>query len=120
MRAQTEHPVDELGEKPRAPPHVARLMALAIHLESLTNDGGSCTSAQTARKVGLSRARITQIIHLNLLAPDIQEAILQSSFRRGRESITERDLRPLVREPDWNCQRAQWKELCLRAGRNRL
>ena len=93
-------------------PRVARLMALAIHLEKLV-DTGEVTDYSTLADVGhVSRARITQIVNLTLLAPDIQEAILfLPAIKHGPDRITERDLRPLAAEPDWVKQREMWAML---------
>ena len=87
-------------------------MALAIHLEKLV-DSGDVGGYSTLAQVGhVSRARITQIINLNLLAPDIQEAILfLPAVKRGSDPISERDLRPLIAESDWVKQREMWAEL---------
>ncbi len=107
-------------DEPRARiPRVARLMALAIRLEELIAAGHVPSYAGLARLVGVSRARLTQIANLTLLAPDIQEAILfLPPVVKGREPITERHLRPLVAEPDWQRQRAQWERLTARHGRS--
>ena len=90
-------------------------MALAIRLEGLIVTGHVLSYADLARLVGVSRARLTQIANLTLLAPDIQEAILfLPPVVNDREPITERHLRPLVAEPDWQRQRALWKRLTSR------
>ena len=96
-------------------PRVARLMALAIHLEKLV-DTGEVPDYSTLADIGhVSRARITQIVNLTLLAPDIQEAILfLPNIKHGPERITERDLRLLAAEPDWGRQREMWAELYCR------
>jgi hypothetical protein len=94
-------------------------MALAIRLEALIAAGHVPSYAGLARLVGVSRARLTQIANLTLLAPDIQEAILfLPPLVKGRDPITERHLRPLVAEPDWQRQRALWKRLTARRGRS--
>jgi hypothetical protein len=65
-----------------------------------------------ARSRRVTRARITQITNLTLLAPDIQEAILfLPQVEQGRDPITKRDLRPIAAEPDWQKQRAMWGRL---------
>lgn len=88
---------------------VSRLMALAIRMQQLVEDG--VTYAELARLVGVSRARLTQIMNLTLLAPDIQEALLFLPTKRsGRDGITERQLRPIAAEPDWAKQRKRWTE----------
>ncbi len=55
---------------------VSRLMALAIHLDEQLRRGELRDYAQIARLGQVSRARVTQIMSLLNLAPDIQEAIL--------------------------------------------
>ncbi len=66
--------------------------------------------AQVAAHV--SRARITQIMNLLLLAPDIQEEILHLPRTVvGRGLIRETDLRPIVQVAEWRKQRGMWREL---------
>jgi hypothetical protein len=68
--------------------------------------------ATVARRASVTRARITQILGLLLLGPEIQEAILSlPPFTQGRDPLPERALRPLIAEPDWNAQRRRWVRL---------
>lgn len=61
----------------------------------------------------MTRARVTQIMNLLHLAPDIQEAILVlPRVEAGRDPITERELRPIAAIPDWRKQRAAWRGIC--------
>jgi predicted XRE-type DNA-binding protein len=46
-------------------------MALAIRLEHLLASGQVTDQAEIARAAGITRARITQILNLTNLAPDI-------------------------------------------------
>jgi hypothetical protein len=49
---------------------------------------------------------------LLILAPDIQEALLfLAHVESERDLVTERDLRPVVRELDWQKQRMMWERL---------
>jgi hypothetical protein len=87
-------------------------MALAIRLEQMVRRGEVEDYAAVARSRRLTRARITQITNLTLLAPDIQEALLfLPRIEQGPDPITERDLRPIAAEPDWQNQRAMWERL---------
>ena len=54
-------------------PKITRLLVLGHHFERLVRDGVVKDYAEIAR---LTRARVTQIVNLTLLAPEIQEAIL--------------------------------------------
>ena len=87
-------------------PRVARLMALAIRFDRLIRDGVVADQAELARLGHVTRARLTQIMNLLNLAPDIQEAIVSlSSSIRGTDTLTERQLRPIAAVADWNKQR---------------
>lgn len=105
------------GEAPVTPPapagrvpKVARLMALAIRFKGMLRDGQVRDYAELARLGHVTRARVTQIMNLNLLAPDIQEAILfLPPVLDGRAPLIEQHVRPVAAEPRWIQQRAQWQ-----------
>ena len=93
-------------------PRVARLLALAIRMEELIDSGRVGCYADAARLAHVTRARMTQIINLTLLAPDIQEAVLfLDPVTKGRDPVTERDLRPITAELNWTKQRELWAHL---------
>ena len=93
-------------------PRVTRLMALAIRLEQLVCTGQARDYAALASLGHVTRARLTQITNLTLLAPDIQEAVLfLPRVHHGPDPITERDLRPIIARPDWQKQRQIWRRL---------
>lgn len=90
-------------------PRVARLMALAIRLDGLIRDGEVTDQAELARLGHVTRARLTQIMNLLCLAPDIQESLLHlPPTLRGRDAITEKHLRPIAAVADWGKQRDVW------------
>ena len=89
----------------RQPSGVARLLALAHHLQGAIDCGVVSDRAALARAFGLSRARVTQVLDLLLLAPDIQEAVLASEAINSAEPIRERDLRKMCGLTDWEAQR---------------
>jgi hypothetical protein len=93
-------------------PRVSRLMALAIKFDRLIAEGAIRDQAQLADLGYVSRARVTQIMNLLHLAPDIQEAILHlPRVTAGRDPITERDLRQLAGEVAWARQRQIWQRI---------
>jgi len=57
-------------------PRISRYMALAIHFEDLIRQGVVTDYADLARLGHVTRARVTQIMNLRLLAPEIQEELL--------------------------------------------
>ncbi|MBI5546764.1 MAG: hypothetical protein HY901_23010 [Deltaproteobacteria bacterium] len=107
--------VREKLESPSAPgriPRVTRLLALAHKFQRMIDDGTVESMADLARLGHVTRARVTQIMDLLLLAPDIQEALLfLPSGERGHDPIHLRELRYVCQAPVWAEQRARWAEL---------
>jgi hypothetical protein len=95
--------------KPRpaaVPARIARRLALAHRLDALVRSGEAKDYATLAAVGQVTRARVSQILDLLLLAPDIQERLLDLVKPDiGRELVSEQDLRPVVAEPDWKKQR---------------
>jgi hypothetical protein len=106
-------PATEPGPVPR----LARLMALAIRFDKLVQDGAVRDYADLARLGNVSRARLTQIMNLLNLAPDIQEDILfLPRTDRGFDPVPERRIRAITAVPNWRRQRRMWKELVTGSG----
>ena len=87
--------------KPRGPSRAARMLALAHYIERQIEDRAIPDYAAAARALGVTRARLTQIMNLLLLAPEIQKCIVT-----GELTLSERDLRRVSAEPDWHEQLA--------------
>lgn len=101
------------GEKPKRlkarTPRISKLMALAIHFEQMLKDGHVQDMATLARYGQVTRARMTQIMNLLILAPDIQETILNlPQTTKGRDEITIRGLQSIALQSDWTIQRQMW------------
>jgi len=97
-----------LGRTPR----ISRLMALAIHFQNLIRQGEVKDYSRLAAIFGITRARVTQIMNLTLLAPDIQEELLfMPRIERGDDVITEKNVRKIAGEPVWAQQREKWAEI---------
>ena len=71
-----ETPPPPKPEPVRRPAKVAQQLALAHHLQAAIDRGAIADRADVARKLGLTRARVTQLLDLLLLAPDLQDAVL--------------------------------------------
>jgi hypothetical protein len=106
------------GPQPQAPaepgrvPRVARLMALALRFDGLVRSGAVQDYAALARLGHVTRARVSQIMNLLNLAPDLQEALLfLPRTERGRAPLILRDLQPIASTPDWKKQRKLWAGL---------
>ena len=93
-------------------PRVGRLMALAIRFDGLIRSGEIGDYAALARLGCVTRARMTQIMNLLMLAPDIQEALLfLPPTVRGRDPIHLRQLQPIAAVQGWPEQRQRWQAL---------
>jgi hypothetical protein len=98
-------------------PRVSRLMALAIRFEKMLKNNVVENYAELASAVDILPQRVTQIMNLRLLAPDIQEELLfLPNVTEGRAPITEVDMRPIAARPLWSEQHAMWRELRDSAG----
>jgi len=90
-------------------PRVSRLLALAMRFQDMIDRGEVRDFADLARLGYVTRARITQIMDLTLLAPDIQEEILfLPPTVAGADRVKERDLRPIAAVALWPRQRKMW------------
>ncbi|MCE9635860.1 MAG: hypothetical protein K8T90_09160 [Planctomycetes bacterium] len=97
---------------PGSVPRVARLVALAHRFAALVESGEVRDYADVARLAGVTRARVTQIMNLLHLAPDIQEAILDlPRTLHGPDPFFEFDIRKIAAQPLWSTQRQMWRAL---------
>jgi plasmid maintenance system antidote protein VapI len=92
----------------RRPAKVARMLALAHHIQNAIDRGLVADRAAVARALGVTRARITQLLNLTLLAADIQEMVLSLEASNGVEPVFEGRLRRLVNLTAWEGQRKVW------------
>jgi hypothetical protein len=122
LKGRGSRKVLETGPKPFRPaetgrvPRVARLMALAIRCEELIRDGVIESYTEIGRLGHVTRARVSQIMNLLNLAPDIQEAILNlPRIETGRAPIILAQLQPIASTLDWRKQRIQWEQLVEKA-----
>jgi hypothetical protein len=104
------------GAKPVIPagrvPRISRLLALSHHCYRLVKTGAIINQSELAHFGQISTTRMTQIMWLDNLAPDIQEEILfLPRTTQGRDAIKEADIRPIAKTFDWNKQRQMWNKL---------
>jgi site-specific DNA recombinase len=101
--------VSQRGGKPASEgriPRISRLLALALKFEGLVAAGVVRNYRELAEAGHVSRARLSQILQLNHLAPEIQEQLLfLPPTRRGSDRLWERHVRSLARVVDWQKQR---------------
>jgi hypothetical protein len=114
---QRPHQVGEASEAVLRPtagqlPRVTQVLALAIHLEDMIRRGEAKDYADLARLSCLCRERISQIVRLNYLAPDIQiELLYLPPTPAGRYPISETAVRKIASLLSWADQRHEWTAL---------
>lgn len=112
-RGRRSSPTPDRGRVPKA----ARLMAAAIRGDELLRSRAVPNQAALAARFGLTRARVTQVMSLLHLAPDLQEAVLfLPPVAAGRDRLALRHLLPLAAELDWRAQRRAWARLAAERG----
>ena len=105
-KAFVDRPPSPPPEPVRRAARVAIMLALAHKIQDAIDRGVVRDCADVAMRLGLSRARISQLLDLTLLAPDIQEQILFAESVDGVEPMSESALREVVRLENWAEQRA--------------
>ena len=106
----------ELPGEPKPPkelktPPVVELLRKAIEWQSLIESGEVRNQAEIARREGISRARVTQLMGMLRLAPEIRQHILAMPETIDRAAITEHALRPITALESPAHQRARFQEL---------
>lgn len=84
------------------------MLATPHHLQSAIDCGPVADRAAVARKLGLTRARVTRLLDPLLLAPDLQQAVLALEAVDGAEPISERALRAVAHLGSGVGQREAW------------
>ena len=78
------------------------MLALAHYIERLVEKGKLKSYADAARRLGITRPRMTQVMRLLDLSRRIQHAILFDEIR-----FSERRLRRVLSEPAWGEQESR-------------
>src|SRR5688572_20128839 len=93
-------------------PRVTQVMALAIQFQDMIQRREAKDYADLARLGCLTRERMSQIMELVWLAPDIQQEILEfPPSGAARFPISEVAVRRIASSLSWEEQRQQWKKL---------
>jgi hypothetical protein len=98
----------EQGPSRRRPLRVAQMLALAHQMQATIDRREVFDRTALAHQLGFTRARVTQLLDLLLLAPDIQEEILFLELQSGRDPVHEHGLRLVAATPFWSEQRERW------------
>ncbi len=99
---------------------VTQVMALAIQFQDMIQRGEARDYADLARLGCLTRERMSQIMELVWLAPDIQQEILEFPPTGAPHfPISEVAVRKIADHLSWADQRVHWRELQERSGRKK-
>ena len=90
-------------------PRISRLLALALKMEQMIQEGIVKNYSELAHLGQVSTARITQVMNLLHLAPDIQEDVLLAN--RPTDWLREAAIRKLSTVVLWSEQRDRWRKL---------
>jgi DNA invertase Pin-like site-specific DNA recombinase len=111
-KAKKIRPPSALTTPAQRVPRITRLLALALKFEELIRSGAVSNYAVLAKVGRVSPSRISQMVSLLGLAPDIQEEILFLGLAEAKQlRISEPSLRKLTATLLWNKQREQWRNL---------
>src|SRR5262249_5975420 len=92
-------------------PTIVKTLVLAYQIEQAIDEGRAKDYAEIASQMGVSRARISQIVRLRYLAPTIQELLLTTKPEHVAGGC-QAQLRAIASEPDWRKQQKQFDALC--------
>jgi hypothetical protein len=88
------------------------VLALAIQFQNMIQRGEARDYADLARLGCITRERMSQIMELIWLAPDLQQEILEfPPNKTGRFPISEVAARRVAERLDWEEQREAWRNL---------
>jgi ParB-like chromosome segregation protein Spo0J len=76
---------------------VVELLRKALEWQALLASGEALNKSDIARREGITRARVTQVMGLLRLAPEIQDHVLSLPDMVRRPAIIERALRPIAK-----------------------
>jgi hypothetical protein len=94
-------PAPESTPDRAGPPRVTRLLALAHRWNDLLEHDEVENQAEIARLMGITEARVSQIMSLVFLAPSIQEQLLLGVGPRTSHPLAERHLRKACAAAAW-------------------
>ncbi|ACY13249.1 hypothetical protein [Haliangium ochraceum] len=95
----------------RRPTRIAQMLAFAHRVEAEVTRGDFESRSAAARHYGMTTGRITQLLSLLWLSPDVQEDVLFLEAVDGREPVSGQALEKIARIADWGEQRRGWREV---------
>ena len=106
-----EGPARVANNSDSSSPRVVELLRKAMEWQARIEFGEASNQAAIARQEGITRARVTQVMGLLRLAPQIQQRVLSLPDMIRRPTITERTLRPITQLENVTDQKAEFEGL---------
>ena len=100
-KAFVQEPPPSPPETVRRPARLALMLAFAHKIQDAIDHGIVRDQAEAARRLGITRARVTQILNLTLLPPDLQEQIFVVESVNDVVIFTERAVRRVAKQLLW-------------------
>ena len=107
---QSSDPTVRLAQAGRLP-RITQLLGLALSLRERIRSGEVSSYAQLAREAMVTPERMSQVMQLIWLAPEIQQAILELPPGPRRHPVTEQAMRTIAQQLRWADQRRAWLRL---------
>ncbi|ACY13560.1 hypothetical protein [Haliangium ochraceum] len=107
----TGQPAKPAPPPARRPARVAQMLAFAHRVEAEVARGDFESRSAAARHYGMTTGRITQLLSLLWLAPDVQEDVLFLEAIDGCEPVSGQALEKIARITNWSEQRRGWREV---------
>ena len=109
QRLEFNHDLPAADPVPESIPSLTKMLILAHQIHRAVESSPLTDYAEIARQIGVSRARVSQIVRLRMLAPQIQETILCEPEQVAH--LFERQLRHISRESGLETQLRQFEAL---------
>ena len=116
LKFQLRRPMAVERTAPRAShgrlPQVTRILALAIYFDEMIRRGDARDYADIGRLSCLCRERVSQVMRLLYLAPEIQmELLYLPAASAARYPISETAVRKIANLLSWEDQHREWARL---------
>jgi len=109
QRPEFDHDAPAPDSIPDSIPSLTKMLVLAHQIHRAVETSPLTDYAEIARQIGVSRARVSQIVRLRQLAPGIQETILCEPEQVAH--LFERQLRHILRDSGSATQLLQFEAL---------
>jgi len=104
--ASYKHRMAKISNEPK----LRQYLVLAHQIRDTLAEGKAKDLGQVAEWLGMTYTRLKQIMNLLLLCPKIQTEILLTNTNKINR-ITERKIRDITKEIDWQKQLLAWNKL---------